>query len=102
MVKKSGYLIYDSLPGEITTGCINTPKLGERFCSDHLQDHQELDKQKPNINLDAASKEFGTSLGPVLRSSKRKGEENLWGQIGEIMEKRCLRNKTFYKVGLHP
>ena len=98
MAKNSGCMMYDSLPGKITTGCICTPKLGERFCADHLKDHQELDKDKTGINLEAASKEFGATLGPTLRSNKKKGEESCWGQVGEITEKRCLRNKNFYKV----
>lgn len=72
MAKNSGFMMYDSLPGEITTGCICTPKLGERFCADHLKDHQELDKDKTGINLEAASKEFGATLGPTLRSNKKK------------------------------
>ena len=44
MAKGSGFLQYDSLPGEIKTGCMQTPKLGTRFCEKHLVDHQQLDK----------------------------------------------------------
>ena len=39
MAKGSGFLEYDSL-----TGCMQTPKLGTRFCEKHLVDHQQLDK----------------------------------------------------------
>ena len=46
LAKGSGFIEYDSLPGEIKTGCNQTPKLGTRFCGKHLVDHQELDKVK--------------------------------------------------------
>ena len=98
MAKNSGCLLYDSLPGEIATGCVNSPKKGERFCKDHCHDHQELDKHSDEVSLEEASKEFGVTLGPVLRGAKKKEEANQWGQVDEIMDKKCLRNKTFYKV----
>ena len=44
MTKESGYIEYDSLPGQIRTGCIRTPKLARRFCEEHVRDHKELDK----------------------------------------------------------
>ena len=34
--KEGGYIEFDSLPGEIRTGC--------QFCEEHLRDHKELDK----------------------------------------------------------
>lgn len=42
MAKGSGFIEYDSLPGEIKTA--QTPKRSTRFCEEHLVDHQELDK----------------------------------------------------------
>ena len=62
MAKGSGFLEYDSLPGEIKTGCMQTPKLGTRFCEKHLVDHQQLDKVCiiiiPYINLDQTVQEL--------------------------------------------
>lgn len=98
MAKRSGWLVYDSLPDEIATGCINTPKLGERFCKQHCHDHQELDKHAQGKNLEDAS--MGISLGPVLRSAKKNNGEKQWGQVDEIIDKKCLRKKVFYKVCL--
>ena len=98
MAKTSGCLKYDSLPGEITTGCTKTPKLGHRFCKDHCQDHQELDRNSDEMNLEDAVNEFGTTLGPVLRSAQKKTVEKQWGQVEAIMDKKSLRNRTFYKV----
>lgn len=46
MAKDSGFIQYDSLPGQIRSGCIVTPKLGSRFCENHIVDHKELDKEK--------------------------------------------------------
>lgn len=100
MAKTSGCLKYDSLPGEITTGCTKTPKLGERFCKDHCQDHQELDRNSEKMNLEDAVNEFGGTLGPVLRSAQKKTVEKQWGQVAAIMDKKSLQNRTFYKVCL--
>ena len=100
MAKTSGCLKYDSLPGEITTGCTKTPKLGQRFYKDHCQDHQELDRNSEEMNLEDAVNEFGTTLGPVLRSAQKKTVEKQWGQVAAIMDKKSLRNRTFYKVCL--
>jgi len=102
MAKKSGYLIYKSLPGEIPTGCMNTPQLGQRFCKLHDHDHRELDKLAVQVDLDDVTKEFGGALGPLLRSAKKKTDEKQWAQVDRIMESKCLRNKTFYKVGYIP
>ena len=100
MAKKSGYLIYKSLPGEIPTGCMNTPQLGQRFCNLHHHDHQELDKHAVQVNLEDASKEFGGVLGPILRSAKKKEDGKQWAQVDRIMESKSLRNKKFYKVDI--
>ena len=35
MAKESGYIEYDSLPGQIRLSCIRTPKLDSRFCEEH-------------------------------------------------------------------
>lgn len=51
MAKESGFIEYESLPGSIKTGCVNTPKLGARFCAEHLIDHQELDKVSDNYQF---------------------------------------------------
>lgn len=90
MAKTSACLIYDSLPGEIATGCIKTPKLGARFCKDHCVDHQEMHKCADGLNMQDASKEFGMKLGPVLRSAKKKGDDKLWGQVKEVVDKKSL------------
>ena len=42
--KEGGYIEFDSLPGQIRTGCIRTPKFGSQFCEQHLRGHKELDK----------------------------------------------------------
>ena len=101
MAKKSGYLIYKSLPGEIPTGCMNTPQLGQRFCNLHDHDHQELDKYAVQVNLEDASKELGGALGPLLRSAKKKADKQDWAQVDSIIESKSLRNKKFYKVNIH-
>ena len=36
MAKESGYIKYDSLPGQIRMGCIAAPKRGSRFCEEYL------------------------------------------------------------------
>ena len=36
MAKESGYIEYDSLPGQIRMGCIRTPKRGSRSCEEYL------------------------------------------------------------------
>lgn len=72
------------------TGCIKTPKLGARFCKDHCVDHQEMHKCADGLNMQDASKEFGMKLGPVLRSAKKKGDDKLWGQVKEVVDKKSL------------
>ena len=96
--KKSSYLMYKSLPGEICTGCMNRPQLGKRFCNLHEGDHQELDKHALQVNAEDASKEFGGVLGPLLRSKKSKEDGKHWAQVDRILESKSLRNKKFSKV----
>ena len=94
--EKVGNLIYKLLPGEIPTGCMKTPHLGQRFCNLHDHDRQ-LDKHAAKVNLEDAIKEFGGTLRPLLRSSKKKDGKR-WAQVDRIMESKSLRNKKFYKV----
>ena len=99
--KRVVFFIYKSLPGEIATGCMNTPQLGQRFCNLHDQDHQELDKHAVDVNLEDASKEFGGALGPLLRSAKKKAEQKQWAQVDRIVGRKSLRKKKFYKVSMY-
>ena len=99
MAKGSGYIEYESLPGEIKTGCTRTPKLGARFCKEHVIYHQELDKVK-DPGVIGAEGELGEKLGPTLRSQKKKGEAMEWGQVEKILEMKTLRNKKFFKVSV--
>ncbi|XP_068734528.1 uncharacterized protein [Montipora capricornis] len=95
MGKGCGFIQYDSLPGEIKTGCTQTPKLGKRFCVEHLLDHKGLDEIDPCLK--EVAKEFEGCLGPVLRSASKKVDVIPWGQEAEILETRTLRNKKFFK-----
>lgn len=97
MAKDSGFIQYDSLPGQIRSGCIMTPKLGSRFCEKHMVDHKELDKEKM-ADLSEAISDLGETLGPVLRSSHKKSDYPKWGQVVKILQMRTLRNKKFFKV----
>ena len=45
-----------------------------------------------------ASKEFGATLGPILRRAKRKVESKEFRQVNEIVEERCLRSQEHFKV----
>ncbi|XP_068684800.1 uncharacterized protein [Montipora foliosa] len=96
MGKGCGFIQYDSLPGEVKTGCTQTPKLGKRFCVEHLLDHKGLDEIDPCLK--EVAKEFEGCLGPVLRSASKKVDVIPWGQEAEILETRTLRNKKFFKV----
>lgn len=64
-----------------------------------LQDHWELDKDTGKIDLDDAAKAFGESLVPDLWSSIN-NQLNHWGQVEKMVNKKCVRKKNFYKVGL--
>ena len=83
MAKKSGYLVYGSLPGKIHSGCIKTPKLGLQFCEEHLQDHQELDRDAIDLQNEVPE-EVSQCFGPCLRSSKKNPNAKLWGQVEKI------------------
>lgn len=41
---------------------------------------------------------LGKSLGPVLRSAKKKVETAEWRQVAEVLDMKTLRKKKFFKV----
>ena len=43
-------------------------------------------------------KDLSDNFGPLLRSSKKKGEMSWRGQMDEIFEVGTLQNKMFFKV----
>ena len=49
-----------------------------------------MHKCADGLNMQDASKEFGMKLGPVLRSAKKKGDDKLWGQVKEVVDKKSL------------
>ena len=67
--------------GQVLSGCINTPQLGQRFCPRHIHDHREQDKDVVVGDLKQAYKEFGATLGPILKGGKRKVESKEFGQV---------------------
>lgn len=51
-----------------------------------------------NSNLEEFEAVLGKSLGPVLRSAKKKVEPAEWGQVAEVLDMKTLRKKKFFKV----
>ena len=48
---------------------------------------------EPNVR--EIEEDLGENIGPVLRSSKKKGEMSLQGQVEGILEMCNLQNKVF-------
>ena len=47
------------------------------------------------LNPQQFEHELGNKFGPVLRSAKKRVEVQDWGQVGEVLEIKTLRKKSF-------
>lgn len=79
--RDAGFVEYEGLEGVVKTGCMNTPKLGSRFCELHIQNVSV--PQHPDPRADRQEK------------SSQGGEE---GVVAMILGKRDTRSGTYYQV----
>ena len=79
--RDAGFISFEGLPGRVKTGCQRTPGYNSRYCSLH----------KPRVcSLIELPEEDGT----VQTATKQRRE----GVIERILEKKCTRNTTYFKV----
>lgn len=100
MAKDVGYIFYESLPGSIHTGCVNTPAFNSRYCKDH-QEHVCTLQVATDDEVKSAVVEDMTS-GPLTRAkAKAQGATtDVEGVIEKVLDQKVTRNKTYYKVCL--
>lgn len=76
----AGYVEYKGLPGQVRTGCPNTPEFMSRYCSIH----KPIVAVPQNISLE------GEAANPSISISE--------DQVGLIINKRVTRHSTLYEV----
>ena len=80
MAREAGYTSYETLPGAIKTGCMNSPDPNSRFCKLH---RVRVCNPSPNIPVDEAAPDLTESGDQVVET---------------ILEKKVTRKAVYYKV----
>ena len=82
----AGYIVYKDIPGQVRSGCQNSPAFDSSFCTLH----------KPVLAMPQHVQiQHATSEGGEFTLDFRKTEEE---PVGIITNKRKTRNSTFYEV----
>ena len=79
--RDAGFVEYEGLQGVVKTGCMNTPKLGSRFCELHAE----------NVAVPQQHDPEATSTQSISKETKE-------SVVAMIMGKRTTRNGTYYQV----
>ncbi|XP_044170853.1 protein arginine methyltransferase NDUFAF7, mitochondrial-like isoform X6 [Acropora millepora] len=81
----SGYNMNEDVFGQ-AEDFITLPKISQVFGEVHEPNVREIEE------------DLGENIGPVLRSSKKKGEMSLRGQVEGVLEMCTLQNKMVFKA----
>ena len=82
----AGYIEYKDIPGQVRSGCQNSPAFDSSFCALH----------KPVLAMPQRVQiQHATSEGGEFTLDLRKTEEE---PVGIITNKRTTRSSTFYQV----
>lgn len=84
----AGYIVYKDIPGQVRSGCQNSPAFDSSFCTLH----------KPVLAMPQhVQLQHATSEGGELTLDTHKAEEE---PVGIITNKRKTRSSTFYEVNI--
>ena len=67
--RDAGYAEYEGLQGIVKTGCMNTPKLGSRFCPLHIENvatPQQLDPDSGTQNIELLANAQESIIAMIL------------------------------------
>ena len=108
--KDAGYIEYPGLPGRVKTGCMRSPQYKSRYCSQHqvlscvTEKYEEIsvtemDKYEHGMQFTHSAKLFytlntGDEPSLPMRKTTQAGEP----VVEILLQKKELRNKTYYKV----
>ncbi|XP_044170854.1 uncharacterized protein LOC114973967 isoform X7 [Acropora millepora] len=83
--RSKGYNMNEDVFGQ-AEDFITLPKISQVFGEVHEPNVREIEE------------DLGENIGPVLRSSKKKGEMSLRGQVEGVLEMCTLQNKMVFKA----